>query len=89
VLIFKRARAAPVAASSWFVAGLLVMWLDLLLGYQIPLIAEQPLDDTTRRELIRSFVAAAIWIPYFLVSKRVKATFTRDWPWPARRISGQ
>lgn len=79
-LLVLRSRAAPIAAIGWYGGGLLFVVVDALLAYQIPMLAEQPMDAETMGEIVRSVVAACIWIPYFLVSKRVKATFTRDWP---------
>lgn len=35
-------------------------------------------DAETSREVIRSLLVVLVWVPYMLVSKRVKATFTRE-----------
>lgn len=34
-------------------------------------------DPQTARELVRAVIAAAVWVPYMLVSKRAKNTFVR------------
>ncbi len=40
----------------------------------------EALDPETARELISSVIGAMIWVPYMLVSKRVKATFVEGGP---------
>ncbi|WP_163938395.1 DUF2569 family protein [Paraferrimonas sp. SM1919] len=32
-------------------------------------------DPNTLKEFIRTIISSAIWLPYLIVSKRVKATF--------------
>ena len=38
---------------------------------------EPVFDPETIKELMRSLIMVVIWVPYMLVSKRVKATFTK------------
>ncbi len=76
-LFFTRSRHTPRMAITWLATGLFFVVTDFFLADQIPFIAAQPTDMDSVKEVARSVVGAAIWIPYFLVSKRVKATFTR------------
>jgi hypothetical protein len=34
------------------------------------------IDSETTKALVRAFVAAMVWIPYFIKSERVQGTFT-------------
>ena len=74
ILFFRRKRLFPK-----FMIGLMlanVIW-GILLAFvyrKIPAMAEESLFDV---ETVGQIIACAIWIPYFLVSKRARATFTR------------
>lgn len=86
-LMLARSRYTPALAITLYACSLGILVADLLACQLIPALAAQPVDGESLRELGRSLFAALVWIPYFLVSKRVRATFVRHWPALPRRTA--
>lgn len=72
--LLKKSRRTPFLAISWLSWMVTFVVIDFFAGDLIPAVAAQN-DPESKKELFRGILGAAIWIPYFLVSKRVKATF--------------
>ncbi|MDZ7322702.1 MULTISPECIES: DUF2569 domain-containing protein [Kosakonia] len=73
-LFFRKKRLLP-----RFYIGFLLLWIafhgvDVWLAHQV---FDVPYVYDTVSSLLRSVISAAIWIPYFVVSERVKRTFVR------------
>lgn len=75
-LFFKRRRAFPRLAIGFLAAGVVMTVLDLMFVRMIPAAAAQ-IGAADVRGLAQAGLSALIWIPYFLVSARVRATFVR------------
>jgi Protein of unknown function (DUF2569) len=75
-LFFGRRRAFPRVAIGFLAAGVVIPVLDLLVVRMIRA-AVSVIDASEIRGLVQAAAGAAIWIPYFLVSARVRATFVR------------
>jgi Protein of unknown function (DUF2569) len=69
VAFFQKRRWAPRVV-------IVLLALEAVLAAVPVLLARGPVAPDDTRDFGRAVVAALIWIPYFLVSKRVKATFT-------------
>jgi hypothetical protein len=75
-LLFKKSHRFPMLYIAFQASNLVFVATDMIFSNMIPAVAAQP-DAETTKELIRAIVGAAIWIPYMLVSKRVKNTFVK------------
>lgn len=73
VLLFTKSRWFPRGMIAMYVASVLFLGADLFIGMQVPAVAQEIGASVTA--LVRAIFAAAIWIPYLLVSKRVRNTF--------------
>ena len=73
-LFFTKSSIFPRWFIAIYAANLIFIFVDaILVKLAVP---DQPVfDQETLKELVRSFVACAVWIPYMLKSKRVNATF--------------
>ncbi len=68
---FRKSRRTPRLFIIWLILLLVVQVVDTALISSIGV----PVDRDSVRDIVRSLVAAAVWVPYFLVSKRVRNTF--------------
>lgn len=73
---FSRKKELPRLIIIFYAANLVFILIDHYLASQIPMVAEVDNSDTYR-EIGRSIISSAIWIPYFLLSERVKGTFVK------------
>lgn len=77
VLFFRKHRFFP----TFIIVVIPINFLLVLAGYYleslVSAIAESELHTKGKHQLILRFIALHIWIPYFVVSDRVKRTFVR------------
>jgi len=76
VLFFQKRSVFPKLMIAFLLIQAGVLMIDYIVSEQIPFVAEHN-TSATARPLTTAVSAAIIWTAYFLVSKRVKATFIR------------
>jgi len=74
IFFFQKRRFVPRLIIVLLLSNLVFVAIDYFAADFIPFVAAQE-DIGSLTELIRVFMAGVIWVPYFLVSKRVKGTF--------------
>lgn len=85
-LFFTKSRWFPRTFIAYLLLNVGFVAVDAFAGNFIPAIAAAS-DPETVKEIGRSVIGAAIWVPYMLMSKRVKNTFLRTRPAPAEAAS--
>jgi hypothetical protein len=74
IFFFQKRQFVPKLIIVLLLSNLLFLAIDFFAADLIPAVASQE-DTASLMELARVFIACLIWVPYFLVSKRVKETF--------------
>ena len=74
-LFVRQSSRTPAVFIVWLLINVAIQVIDLLLAQSIPVVAEES-TAAVGREIFRAILQAAIWIPYFLRSERVRNTFT-------------
>jgi hypothetical protein len=73
-LFLRKSRHTPKLLITWLLISTVIVATDYFMTDAIPAVAASG-DAESLKEMVRGIVGTAIWVPYFLVSKRVKATF--------------
>ena len=73
---FTRSPKLPMLYIQWMLAVVALQWADIAVVKHNAFPMAGMSDAELYRDLVRAVIASAIWIPYFLYSKRVRNTFT-------------
>lgn len=76
VCFFQKRRILPRLMIAFLLLNLLLVAADYFVADLLPPVASQK-DAEAMKELARALIACVAWVPYFVVSKRVKGTFVR------------
>jgi len=76
VLFFQRKKIVPKLTIILYITYFVFLVVDYFVTDLVPFVAAQD-DSDTERQIIQTFFTCAIWVPYFIVSKRVKGTFVK------------
>ncbi|MGH8321709.1 MAG: DUF2569 domain-containing protein [Gammaproteobacteria bacterium] len=76
-LFFTKSFRLPKLMVTFLLANLLFVTADYFLTGNIATIPQHARDEAMT-QILRSLLASIIWVPYFLVSKRVKNTFVSN-----------
>jgi Protein of unknown function (DUF2569) len=76
ILFFQKNHRFPKLMILFLAANVVFVVIDFFAADLIPAVADEP-DPESNKELMRVIAGAAIWIPYFLKSVRVKNTFVK------------
>lgn len=74
LIFFKKRHFFPKLIIAFLVFNAITMTADYIMATQIEAIKSE-LSTEDIRDVVRTYISCFIWIPYFLISKRVKLTF--------------
>lgn len=74
VLMYQKKKLFPKAMITLMILSLVISLLDYSLLQQVEAFAGME-DIKSTKEIARAMISCAVWIPYFMRSKRVKNTF--------------
>lgn len=77
VLFFKKRKTVPKLYIYWLLLNCVLQVADMVFSSFIPAAAAQS-HANAFAELAKAAIGAAIWMPYFLQSKRVRNTFVTE-----------
>ncbi|RMB56515.1 DUF2569 family protein [Dokdonia sinensis] len=81
ILFFEKRTIVPRLMIVFYASTLLFLMIDAVLVNILVSEAMTPADwAENAKEIGRAFIACAIWIPYFIISERVKDTFVHYGP---------
>lgn len=75
VLMARRRASLPYLMIALYLVSVAAVVIDMSVGMQIPAVSEHLRAGEAVRVGLRAIVAACVWIPYFLCSRRVRNTF--------------
>jgi Protein of unknown function (DUF2569) len=74
VLLFRMRRLFPSVMIAYYILNVVYLAADTWIASQIPILSAANFREISGR-LVIALIAAAIWVPYMRLSRRVKNTF--------------